>query len=1146
MGVTAMKNLIWMSCIILIAGGVGSAQTDRATIEGIVTDPTGAAVPDAQIRIVRVETNDAMAFATNSAGRYFAANLPMGTYRVEVQKAGFRVARSEPIALQSQLSARVDIRLEVGALAESIVVSTQAPMLDASNATLTTSITTNYVNELPMINVGRRRQIFGYLKYLPGVDNPSGQPRVNGAKARSNETFVDGAPAAAQPNQQGGYSDNAVSLEHVGEFNLVTNAFGAEYGRTGTWFANLTVRSGTNEFHGSVFDYFSNDKLNARGFFPANRPVLRQNEGGFTVGAPIYLPKVYNGRNKTFFFFGQQLFYNRGAGSGNLLTIPTEAFRAGDLSGFRDGSGAVIPIFDPASQRSDGRGSFVRDQFPQNRIPSNRISPISKNLIALMPKPDLPVQTQNYHNRTGTDPKYDSYVSTVKIDHGFSDRQKLSVTYSQHHNPWIIGGRGWGVSNPLEGLQDPKRVDTRVGRVNYDYIIRPTLLSHTTLGADRYENATAAKGVGDGWDRKIGLQGLPYPNGGIPYVTFGGGTAAPLTISDRNYSMRGFGRYSFTENLTWIRGRHGMKFGLNYIREYNNLFEGRDGQGNFGFSNSQTSQPNGGSNFSRWGSATASFLLGEVSSGSTRSPFIPGYHWNFLSWFAQDEWRVTSKLTFSYGLRWEFSPAGYEEYDRTSTFSPVTPNPAAGGIPGAIVFAGNCSGCLGRRNSVSSWARGFAPRLALAYALNPKTVIRASGGIYYSVSRFNPGTDGYAVAPSFSSVDGYSPAFRWDDGFPQNFQRPPLIDPALLNGQNVTYLSPGITRLPQTLTWTVSVQRQLAQTLALEATYLGSHSTHLHDGDPGDLLNDKLGFPNVVDQRYLVLGNTLLQRITSGAAVAAGITAPYPGFETSRNNTVAQALRPFPQYLNISGGDGAGIARYSSLQVKLTKRYSGGLTLLAFYTWSKNLTDAEGGAYQYPLNRRGELSVSFDGAPHTFVASAAYELPFGSGKRYLSSGILAHVAGGWEISGYQRTASGAPLTITTGNNLSALGYPGKRANYVGGQPIHMNSNPREFDPAVNRMLNADAFSLPGAFEFGNTARVLDWARGWTDRSESMSLRKRIPIYERMRLVARVDIDNPGNFVRWSDPNTNRSDANFGKVTGSAAGRRMQLNLALEW
>jgi hypothetical protein len=221
--------------------------------------------------------------------------------------------------------------------------------------------------------------------------------------------------------------------------------------------------------------------------------------------------------------------------------------------------------------------------------------------------------------------------------------------------------------------------------------------------------------------------------------------------------------------------------------------------------------------------------------------------------------------------------------------------------------------------------------------------------------------------------------------------------------------------------------------------------------------------------------------------------------------------------------------------------------MLAFYTWTKNMTNAEGGTYQYPLDPGAEISVSSDGPPHVLVTSLAYELPFGPGKAFLAANrVLGCLVGGWEISGYVRRASGSALSMTVGNNLSALGYTGKRANYVAGQPVHLRSNPREFDPARDRFLNADAFAIPGSFEFGNTARVLNWARGWTGKSESISLRRRIRIHERVGLVVRADADNPFNFVRWSDPNTTRSDANFGRVTGASSGRAVQVNMALEF
>ncbi len=1012
-------------------------------------------------------------------------------------------------------------------------------MVDASTATMTSSITTNYINEMPMINVGKRRQIIAYLKFLPGLSNYAEDgPSVDGAMRGSNEFFVDGAPASTQPNMQGGYGENSLAVEHVGEFNVVTNAFNAEYGRTGTWFASITTRSGTNQVHGSVFDYFANDHLNARGFFPSRRTVLRQNEAGFTLGGPVFIPKIYDGRNRTFFFFGQQLFYKRSLGTGELLTIPTMAFRTGDFSNFRDSSGNIIPIFDPASQRPDGKGGFVRDQFAGNQIPSSKISPISANIMALMPPPDLPnAQALNYHNRTGTHPRYDSFVSTPKIDHSFSDRQKLAVSYSRHYLPWIIAGRGWGVDNPLEGLQDPKMIFSRTGRISLDSIIGPTLLNHFTFGVNRYENVTQTKGTGQGWNQKLGLSGLPYDNGAIPDLRFSGGTAAPLRVSNPDWYFQGYTPLTFTENLTWIKGRHSLKFGAIYILETQSVADGRTAQGMFTFTNLQTSQPNAGSNLSRWGSATASFVLGAVSAGQTQNRFASTFIYPSWGLFAQDEWRV-GKLTVSYGLRWEYSPAGYERFDRTSNFDPTAPNPDAGGITGAIVFAGTCSGCLGHRDSVDTWRRGFAPRLGLAYELNSKTVLRASGGIYYSVKRVAPGTTGYQVVPIFSSADSFSPAFNWGNGFPQNFKRPPVIDPSISNFQSTSYLSPGSTRLPQTLNWTFSLQRQLAATLALELDYVGSHTTHI--------ANTTLGFPDIVNQSYLSLGSTLLQKINSAAAAAAGIKSPFPGFENSSYNTVAQALKPFPQYTSISGGDPIGVAHYNALHVKLNKRYANGLTSQVYYSWTKNISNADGGTYQYPLSPAGEMSISPVGPPHVFGASVSYELPFGPGKRFLTGRTAGLLAGGWEIAAFGRYSSGLPLTITVPNNLSSLGYPGKRATAVVGQPVHMQSNPRDFEPAKDRYLNSGAFSIPGSFQFGNTARVLDWARSWTDKTESISLSKRISIYERAHLVTRADFDNPFNFVRWSAPITDLSDANFGKVTASSPGRTIQISMSFEF
>jgi hypothetical protein len=1147
-----MKNFCRLLLLTVSFGAANFllAQADRATIEGIVSDASGAAVADAKVSVIRIETNSLIPLRTNEVGRYYAANLPLGTYRVTVEKTGFRAAQVDNLILQSQMNVRADVRMEVGSMTERVEVTADAPMLDASTATITAQLTTKQIQELPLITVGRKRDITSYLAFLPGVTtNSTWGARVNGSNPGNSEVFLDGAPAS-QGNVRGGIQENGPAVEQVGEFSVVTNSFNAEYGRTGSWFTNITIRSGTNQIHGSAFDFFDNDALNARSFFQQIRSTVRHNEGGFTLGAPVYLPKIYNGRNKTFFFFGQQLVYYTNTNSGSLFTVPRADFRSGDFSQLLSSTNTQIPIFDPATTQPDGKGGFMREQFPGNRIPANRISPVSQQIVALIPQPDLAtVQINNFRNRTGSG-SYRNYDSTLKFDHSFSNTHKISVTFSDQYNPRVIAGKGYGVDSPLEGSQSPKYIHDRTGRINYDWIARPNVLSHFTIGVDRYNNQTQQLTQFGGWDQKLGIQGVIWDQGAFPVVNFSGGTAGPNGLGGPDFSTNANGRMTFTETLAWTKGRHSIKFGGNVWTEYANAREGFQSSGAFTFSNLTTSQPNA-SSYTSWGSSMASFLLGELSSASISEPYARGERYRSYALFAQDEWRATTRLTLSYGLRWEGNGAPFEPNGAASGFSPLIANPKAGGLPGALLYAGTGTGRSGSRSLSDGWYGGFGPRLGVAYQATPKTVIRASGGIYYAPGfRSRLIAYGFTNGNSTSSPTGYGPIYNWSAaGYPSNFPRAPFIDPSFQNGQAVSSILPDTSRMPQILTWTFSIQREVAHNLAFEATYVGSHSTHL-------ILGGSLSNMNTLDPKYLSLGNLLFQDISSSAAAAAGYASPFPAFSTQSTRTVGQSLRPYPQYLNVSEEWGPrGIGRFNSLQMKLTKRYSNGLTLLAFYTWSKNMTNSDTGpidlgpgegAVQNPTSRAGEVSVSTDGQPHVFVASASYELPFGPGKKFLrQGGAMGRVAGGWQITAYCRYTDGSPLAITGGNGISALGYPNIRANYLGGDP-YKATNPRDFDPARDLYLNAAAFATPSTFALGNTARVLDWVRGFSGKSESLSVAKRIPIKERFRAVVRADATNPFNFVRWSNPTTSITSANFGKVTGASGGRTIQLNATVEF
>ncbi len=1122
------------------------AQADRATIEGIVTDSDGAPIAAARILIVRLETNDEIVLSTNDSGRYVVPNLPTGLYRVTAAKEGFRAAGLESVRLVSQATIRADFSLPLGSVTTRVEVTSEAPMLDHSTPTLGTQLTTKQIHDSPLLVTGRKRDITAFLQYLPGVTTASTWgARVNGSNPGNSEVFLDGAPAS-QGNARGGIQENGPAVEQVGEFSVVTNSIDAEYGRTGSWFTNVTIRSGTSQIHGSVFDYLDNDAFNARSFFQKTRTRVRQSEGGLTLAGPVVVPRIYPKSNRTFFFFGQQIVNWNQTSAGTLLTSPRDDFRRGDFSNLRNAAGAIVPVYDPRTTRSDAGGGFLRDQFPGNLIPASRISAVSRRILDLIPEPDLPAeQASNFYSRTGGG-SYRNYVSTLKLDHSFSNAQKIAVTYSDQYNPRVIAGQGWGLTTPLEGSQSPKSIHDRTVRLNYDYIARGNLLNHVTIGADRYRNRTQQLSQFQGWNQKLGMQGILWDQGAFPSIGFSGGVASPRALGGPDFSTNASGRLTITDTLSWIKGRHSFKFGGNYWPEYANAREGYLSSGNFAFTNLTTSQPNS-PQYSSLGSSFASFLLGDLSSGAISEPYARGARYRSGGAFVQDGWRATGRLTLSYGLRWEWNSAPFEPNGTASGFSPSVANPASGGRPGALLFAGNGAGRTGSRSLSKGWYRGVGPRLGLAYAVNPRTVGKASFSIYYAPGfrtrliayGFN---NGYKVA----SPTGYDPAYNWNATFPQDFPRAPFIDPSYQNDQAVSSILPDTSRMPQIATWTAGIQRALTPDLSVEATYIGSHSTHL-------ILGMAQSNMNTLDAAYLALGNRLFQDIASPTA---GIAAPYATFSNQRNRTVGQALRPYPQYLDVTEEWGPrGIARFHSLQLKLTKRYSNGLTLLAFYTWSKNMTNVEGGpidlgptdgAIQYPRNRAGEVSVSTDGPPHVFVVTGTYELPFGIGKRYLNhDGTAAKILGGWQATFFCRYTDGLPLTITSGNPLAAFGYPGMRANYVGG-PVYATTNPRNFDPARDSYLNAAAFAAPSTFQLGNTARVLDWLRGFSQKSESVSLAKTLAIKERLHAILRVDALNPFNFVRWTNPNTNITNSLFGKVTAAAPGRSVQLGLALEF
>ncbi len=1130
-------------------------QIDRGTIEGQVRDQSGLAIPDAKVQVVRIDTNSVLELVTNVEGLYTAPNLPAGNYRVVMEKAGFKSITREPVEVRPRMSVRVDVAMQPGTVDESIVVTAEAPLLDTATMNNSAGFRQDLIQELPVIVVGTKRDVTGFLNNLPGTTNSNTfTPSVNGAPTGATEAFLDGAPASERI-MVGAFSENGPFMEQVGEVSIVSNAFNAEYGGFGTWFANVTIKSGTNQLRGSAFDHLGNDKLNARSFFQPARTAYRQNEGGFTLGGPLVIPHVYDGKNKTFFFGSLGMFFSRYGASGSIITIPTKAFLNGDFSGLTSG-GNLIPIFDPDTTVPDGNGSYVRLPFAGNLIPASRITQPAKVVAQYMPSPTLPGAINNFNSKAATSwPYYNTWVPLIKIDHSISSKQKLMGSYTYQKRPRIIwsGGMtdapGWGQpqTNPLDNVFDQVANSWKV-RLSHDYIVGPTIVNHVTVSADRYYNLGQNKTNGQGWDTKLGITGIPADTGAFPQINFSGGAVSPAQLN-RGYDEDWHDlRYSFIENLTWIRGTHTLKFGFEIDRDIINRHYQGGAAGIFTFTNSLTSQPDSPS-YGAWGNSYASFLLGAV--GTATADIAPTFGARFIRFgaFVQDEWHATRTLTVSYGLRWDCDQPVSEVQNKISSFLPGLANPGAGGRPGALAFIGTGAGRIGG-NFQDSWYKGFGPRLGVAYQVNPKTVVRASGGMVYANSGNSavPPTAGFGNTPSFSSPDGYTPLYNLATGaFPQTFARPPVIDPTFLNGQSILYVPRTGSRLPQIVNWTFGVQREVAKDTTIEANYIGSRSTHLGFAASYDYLP-------AADLQY---GTLLLQPITSPAAVAAGFTSPYPAFASQKGaNTVYQALRPYPQYTGVTTGGGVffggsfgvgiadpvGQAKYNSLQVKANRRFSGGLTLFGFATWSKSFTMVTD---QYPGLRLWQQDAQ---PAFAFSVSWAYELPFGKGKPILksSSRPVNAIVSGWRINGFVKYNSGNPLSITAGaGSLAAIGYS-QRGNAVPGVTPYRITNPRDFDPATSVYLNSAAFTTSTGFNFGNLAPTLSWVRGFWGKQEALTLGRTFRMKERLTFELGADATNPFNFVRWSDPSTILLSPAFGKVTGSQPGRTMQINGALKF
>ncbi len=1126
-----MSRFTITAFLLAFATGLGSAQSTTGTILGSVKDSSGAVVAGAKVTVTNAGTNLRFESVTNSAGAYTAPLLPIGDYTVEVSAAGFRAHRQEGIRLQVNQQARVDIALVVGQLTETVDVRADAEVIETTTSSVGKVVDNKRIRELPL----NTRNVYGLIYLTPGVSGGIGNSHnqigysINGVRGGLMDTLVDGA-SAAFPTVNGFHGISVFpSVDAVEEFKVQAQNYPAEFGRSLGSVLNLVYKSGTNDFHGSAYNFLRNSKLDANNFFNNGRGIplgnFKRNQFGGVFSGPIR-------KNKTFFMTSFEALRQRSF-SETLTTVPTAAERRGDFSQTAAGVGRPIVIYDPLTTQASARTAF-----PGNVIPATRFDRVSNNLLRWWPQantPGLPGTNQNNFYNSGS-ARVDTDNFDIRLDHNFTAKQRIFGRFSHRRSfdgpPQLFPGE-LGVAEGRINLNDwGKNVV-----IDYSNTISSSTIWTTRAAFARNRYHFENNGL-DFLPSTLGLPAAIDTTADLamfPSIS----VAGQRGLGGGDNRLSGFNSWSLLSNVARVTGKHSLKVGYEGRLLLINVWEARNA-GAFSFNAGFTQGPNANTATATAGYGFASFLLGTGSSGNLLQGWknvaaASTYH----AFYIQDDWRVTSKLTLNLGMRYDFDVPRTERYNRMNWFdpsarSPLASTPGYSNLTGGLVFVGVDGN---PRSQYDGEYDNFAPRLGLAYQVNQKTVVRAGFAQLFGPSTMAAqGTVGpYGFRneyPWVTSLDnGLTPLNYLSNPFPNGFR--PLRGAAdgLLTGVGGLIEAPLRNQVtPYTLQWNLTVQRELPGRVLLEVGYIGNGGRQQSRGGEG-------GFTlNQLDPQYLALGNQLNQQVPNpffGQGLGGGLA----------NATVArsQLLRPYPQFGDIhplfsNGGN----TSYHGLQTTFSKRFASGMSFEGNYTWSKAMAHDESHMNSYDISI--SKSVSSNHIPHRLVFSGIYELPFGKGRKFGTSmsGVADMIVGGWQVNGIVSIQSGSPLQIGATNSIG-LFTKAARANSTG----ISGAKSGDVRDRLTAYFDRAAYTQPLPFTFGNLGTRLPDVLSHYQNNIDFSLFKQFSITERLRLQFRAEAFNALNRVQFGGINTTVTSGAFGTVTSQAnSPRQMQFGLKL--